>query len=36
VNFAAMSGEPKQAPEKFKSFIAQGADVTRRIKLWEG
>ncbi len=36
VNFAAMSGEPKQAPEKFKSFIAQGVDVTRRIKLWEG
>lgn len=36
VNFAAMSGEPKEAPEKFKSFIAQGEDVARRIKLWEG
>jgi len=36
VNFAAMSGEPKQAPEKFRSFIAQGEDVARRIKLWEG
>ena len=36
VNFAAMAGDPKQAPEKFKSFIAQGVDVTRRIKLWEG
>jgi hypothetical protein len=35
VNFAAMGGEPKQAPEKFQSFIAQGLDVTRRIKLWE-
>src|ERR1019366_8640312 len=23
VNFAAMSGEPKEAPEKFRSFIAQ-------------
>lgn len=36
VNLAAMSGEPKQAPEKFKSFVAQGVDVTKRIKLWEG
>lgn len=36
VNFAAMSGEPKEAPEKFRSFIAQGEDVARRIKLWEG
>ena len=36
VNFAAMSGEPRQAPEKFKSFIAQGLDVARRIRLWEG
>jgi hypothetical protein len=36
VNFAAMSGDPNQAPEKFKSFVAQGVDVTKRIKLWEG
>jgi hypothetical protein len=36
VNIAAMSGEPKQAPEKFKSFVAQGVDVTKRIKLWDG
>jgi hypothetical protein len=36
VNFAAMAGEPKQAPEKFKSFVAQGLDVAKRIKLWEG
>jgi hypothetical protein len=36
VNFAAMSGEPNQAPEKFRSFVAQGLDVTKRIKLWEG
>ena len=36
VNFAAMGGEPKEAPEKFRSFIAQGLDVARRIQLWEG
>ncbi|SPF34064.1 putative secreted protein [Candidatus Sulfopaludibacter sp. SbA4] len=36
VNFAAMGGEPREAPEKFRSFIAQGVDVARRIKLWEG
>lgn len=36
VIFAAMSGDPNQAPEKFKSFVAQGVDVTKRIKLWEG
>jgi hypothetical protein len=36
VIFAAMSGEPNQAPEKFKSFVAQGLDVAKRIKLWEG
>jgi hypothetical protein len=36
VNFAAMGGPPKEAPEKFKSFVAQGVDVARRIKLWEG
>lgn len=36
VNFAAMGGDPKEAPEKFKSYIAQGMEVTRRIKLWEG
>ncbi len=36
VNFAALSGDPAQSPEKFKSFVAQGVDVTKRIKLWEG
>jgi hypothetical protein len=36
VNLAAMGGEPREAPEKFKSFIAQGVDVARRIRLWEG
>jgi len=35
VNFAAMSGEPAQAPEKFKTFISQGVEVTNRIKLWQ-
>jgi hypothetical protein len=36
VNFAALAGDPRQSPEKFKSFVAQGLDVTKRIKLWEG
>jgi hypothetical protein len=34
VIFAAISKEPEKAPEKFKQFIAQGVDVTTRIKLW--
>jgi hypothetical protein len=36
VNMAAMAGEPKQAPEKFKSYVAQGLDVAKRLNLWEG
>jgi hypothetical protein len=36
VNFAALTGDPHQSPEKFNSFVAQGVDVTKRIKLWEG
>jgi hypothetical protein len=35
VIFAAISTQPEKAPEKFQSFIAQGVDVTNRIKLWE-
>jgi hypothetical protein len=34
VIFAAVSKEPEKAPEKFASFVAQGVDVTNRIKLW--
>jgi hypothetical protein len=34
VIFAAVSPEPAKAPEKFKQFIAQGVDITVRIKLW--
>jgi hypothetical protein len=34
VIFAAVQKEPEKAPEKFKQFIAQGVDVTVRIKLW--
>ena len=34
VIFAALGKEPAQAPEKFKQFIAQGVDVTARLKLW--
>jgi hypothetical protein len=33
--FAAVSSEPAKAPEKFKASIAQGMDVTVRIKLFE-
>jgi hypothetical protein len=35
VIFAAVAKEPERAPEKFKSFVAQGVDVTNRVKLWE-
>ena len=33
--FAALGKEPEKGTEKFQSFIAQGVDVTTRIKLWE-
>jgi hypothetical protein len=35
VIFAAVSKEPEKAPEKFRAFVAQGLEVTQRIKLWE-
>ncbi len=35
VIFAAVVPEPEKAPEKFKSFVAQGVEVTNRVKLWE-
>ncbi len=35
VIFAAMGGEPEEAPEKFRSFVAQAVDVTSRIQLWK-
>jgi hypothetical protein len=31
---AAVAREPEKAPEKFRAFIAQGLEVTQRIKLW--
>ncbi|HEY1338052.1 MAG TPA: hypothetical protein VGF59_11110 [Bryobacteraceae bacterium] len=34
VIFAAVGPEPAKAPEKFKSFVAQALDVTRRIQRW--
>jgi hypothetical protein len=34
VIFAAVAKEPERAPEKFKSFVAQGVEVTVRVKLW--
>lgn len=35
VIFAAVAREPEKAPEKFRSFVAQGLEVTNRVKLWE-
>jgi hypothetical protein len=35
VIFAAVAKEPEKAPEKFKSFVAQGVEVTNRVKVWE-
>jgi uncharacterized protein DUF6931 len=35
VIIAAVSPPPEKAPERFKSFIAQGVEVTQKIKLWE-
>ena len=34
VIFAAVAKEPEKAPEKFRSFVAQGVEVTTRLKLW--
>jgi len=34
VIFAAVATEPEKAPEKFQSFVAQGVEVTTRVKLW--
>ena len=36
VIFAAVSPAPEKAPDQFKSYIAQGVEVTQKIKLWEG
>jgi len=35
VMLAAISTEPEKAPEKYKAFLAQAIEVTRKIKLWE-
>jgi hypothetical protein len=35
VIFAAVAKEPERAPERFRSFVAQGVEVTNRVKLWE-
>ena len=35
VIFAAVAKEPALAPEKFRSFVAQGVEVTNRVKIWE-
>jgi hypothetical protein len=35
VMLAVVSTEPDKAPEKYKAFLAQAVEVTRKIKLWE-
>lgn len=35
VIFAAVSSEPEKAPEKFNNYLAQGMEITVKIKLWE-
>jgi hypothetical protein len=35
VIFAAIASEPDKAPEKFQNYLAQGCEVTVKIKLWE-
>ncbi len=35
VIFAAIKDEPAKAPEKFNNYLAQGLEVTVKIKLWE-
>ncbi len=35
VTLAAVSGDPEKTPEMFRSFLEQGLDVVKRIKLWQ-
>jgi hypothetical protein len=35
VTFSALSGDPQGAANAFRSFITQGVEVARKIKLWE-
>jgi Family of unknown function (DUF6931) len=34
VTLAALTPDPREAEEKFKTFIQQGLEVTEKIKLW--
>ena len=34
VIFAAVAKEPERAPERFKSFVAQGVEVSNRVKIF--
>jgi hypothetical protein len=34
VIFAAVAKEPERAPERFKSYVAQGVEVTNRVKVF--
>ncbi len=35
VILAAVSTEPEKAPEKYRAFVDQGLEVTRKIRLWD-
>ena len=35
VIYAAVGKDPVNAPDRFQSFVAQGVEVTVKIKLWE-
>ncbi len=35
VIYAAVGKDPANAPDRFKTFVAQGIEVTAKIKLWE-
>ena len=35
IMLAAVATEPEKAPDRYRAFLAQGIEVTRRIKLWD-
>jgi Family of unknown function (DUF6931) len=35
VMLAAVATEPETAPDKYRAFLAQGVEITRKIKLWD-
>src|SRR5262249_39083448 len=35
IQLAAVETEPEKAPEKYRAFLSQGVEVTRKIGLWD-